>query len=514
VSRVVPGDRISLAVRDPGESTLRLVAVDQSGEDDPALGRNVVLDSEQRNLEELFGLQSTQRIDDLRACPGPWAGRLAALGLRSFLSAPVVSDHLVVGCVNVGRREVGAFSPGEQALLESLTPHVAAALSNARAYRELRLARAELEQAQEQILRVERLRSIGEVAEGVAHDFNNVLSVILSRTQMLLREEKDPDRRTNLEIVEAAARDARDTVRRIQGFAGRSDEESFMPVNLDQVVQEALAMTSYRWRDAAERDGHTIIVETMLGSAPRVRGNPAEIRQVLINMIYNACDAMPQGGRLSIRTASEAGWGRLVVADTGVGMDEDTMAQAFGLFFTTKGSGNTGLGLSISQGIVQRHGGQIEVQSKVGEGTTFTVSLPLAEQQQDKPAPPQSEPTPSGDLRVLVVDDDAVVLAALQEAVQTLGYQAAGAPNGAAALQMVAAQQFDLVITDLGMPGMSGWQVAEEVKRLSPGTQVIILTGWGDTVENSRYVEETLTKPVELRTLQEVLARVQARRVA
>jgi CheY-like chemotaxis protein len=222
---------------------------------------------------------------------------------------------------------------------------------------------------------------------------------------------------------------------------------------------------------------------------------------------------MPQGGHITVRTDSEEGVGRFAVTDTGVGMDEATREHIFDLFFTTKGASNTGLGLAISQGVIQRHGGRIAVVSAPGKGTTFTVSLPLTTDKTEEETDLTSTP-PTSTLQVLVVDDDPMVREALQMALDAIGYPAVGAPNGQEAVELVKEQPFDVVVTDLGMPGMSGWKVAEEVKRLSPRTQVMILTGWGETIEPTRFVDETLSKPLELSVLREVMSRAEARKAA
>ncbi len=513
VRRVVGGAGVALIMCEPGGHLGRIVGVDGALATDPVAGTGAQVDLHRMGLEEAAREGRCLYLPDLALDPQPVAQRLCALGIRSSVILPLLCDGLLTGGLCVARRGVDDFSAQDRALLESLAPHLAAAIKNAQAYDQLRTARAELQRAQEQMIRTERLRSVGEVAGGVAHDFNNLLGVILSRVQVLLQQCPQPETRNSLQAIEKAARDGRDTVRRIQQFVGRRSGEALVIADLDEIVRGALQFTAYRWRDQAEREELPLEMHVELGAAPLVRVNPVEIREVAVNLILNACDALPHGGFLTVRTGIAEGWARLQVTDNGVGMDEATLAQAFELFYSTKGEGNAGLGLAVSEGIVQRHGGRIEVDSAPGQGTSFTVSLPLVAEPpaQEEVRMPQ---TPPGDLlRVLVVDDDPAVLSAMQEAIDALGYCALGVASGAAALDLVRQQYFDVVVTDLGMPGMSGWQVAEEVKRLSPSTQVMILTGWGDTIEPTRYVDETLTKPVELSVLREAMARAGQRRV-
>lgn len=513
VGRVVPGDRISVVSCEPGNHRLRIMAIGGEGEADSMTGERAEFDAEDTWIGQVIAEKTSQYIPDLAQREKPVEQHLYQMGIRSVVLVPIVCEDLCLGSLNIGREEVDGFSEQERELLESLTPYVAAAINNARAYDQLRQARQELEAAQGQMVQIERLRAIGEVAGGVAHDFNNVLGTILGRTQVLLAQTKDEAMQESLELMQTAARLGRETVKRIQRFMGRQEEEAYVPVNLDQLVEEALDMTRYRWKDEAQREGITINTRKQLGAGPTIRANAAEVREVLINLITNACDAMPEGGTLSVATTVEEGWATVEIADSGMGMNEETREQVFDLFFTTKGSENSGLGLTISQGIIQRHGGRIELESSPGEGTVFKVCLPLTGEEEEARSE-ETELTTSGPLRVLIVDDDSMLLGTMQEALKILEYDAATAGDGAAAIQQVEAEHFDVVITDLGMPGMSGWQVAEEVKQISPQTYVIILTGWGDSIEPNQYVDDTLAKPVEMDTLRQVLGKLASRRAA
>jgi signal transduction histidine kinase len=244
-------------------------------------------------------------------------------------------------------------------------------------------ALAELRATQEEITRQERLRALGQMASGIAHDFNNTLSLILGYTQMLLAGSIDPQDRQKvtraLQVIDMAARDAARGVGRLREFyRPREKGEAFLPVNLNEVVGQTTSLTQPRWMTQAQADGLAIHVETALGDIPPVLGNEAALREMLTNLIFNAVDAMPEGGTITIRTRAEGERVLLEVSDTGTGMTEETRQRCLDPFFTTKGERGTGLGLAMVDGITRRHEGTIEVKSELGCGTSVTVRLPVS----------------------------------------------------------------------------------------------------------------------------------------
>jgi CheY-like chemotaxis protein len=313
-------------------------------------------------------------------------------------------------------------------------------------------------------------------------------------------------------------------------------------VDLAPLVQEALELTRPHWRDAVQRHGHVIEAHVALGDLPPALGSPPEIREALANVILNAADAMPAGGTLTIRGAvvrtprrlealspgERQGWSLLAgsgeggaagaaggpgaewievrVQDTGVGMPEDVRRRIFEPFFSTKGGRGTGLGLSIVYSIMERHGGHVAVSSVPGQSTTVTLRFRLA-----RPTPaPAPVPAPSAQpvRHLLLVEDDEQVREALADLLRTKGHTVMEADGGTAALSVLAQAAIDLVITDLGMPGMSGWDVAKAAKERSPSLPVLLLTGWGDRVAqeaSDNAVDRVLSKPVRLQDLQEAI---------
>ena len=335
-------------------------------------------------------------------------------------------------------------------------------------------------------------------------------------------------------LVESSIGDIRDTVTRLRSFYRKRDlEEAWSPVNLNAVVRAVLDLSRPQWRDIADRGGITIEVEPELAEdLPVIQGNASEIRQAVMNLVLNAIHAMPEGGRLAIRTflylgkpkmgmprgrAADGGDQICVeIADTGVGMDEATLARCFDPFFTTKGQEGTGLGLAIVYGTLQRHGGEVEVESAPGEGTTVRLRFPV--RAEDGSAAEETPPRitlPA--LRVLLIDDAADVLAAVTELLEAEGHIVHGEQSGQAGLDVLTAAQaeaepFDVVITDLGMPVMDGRKVAQAVKALPDAPPVILMTGWGHQLRAEddvpAEVDALVNKPPDPTALMQALARV------
>lgn len=326
----------------------------------------------------------------------------------------------------------------------------------------------------------ERLTALGQMAGGIAHDFNNLLQAILGYAQLMARSPGNADVvRRGLDVIEKAANGGAETVRRIQKFARLRPDEPFVTMDLNQVVRDSLAITRPRWEEKKVKGGVPLQLELELGPVPVVMGRPAELNEVITNLVLNAIDAMPKGGTLRIRTRlGDHRHAVITVADTGMGMSEEVRKKVFDPFFTTKGEEGTGLGLSVSHSIVERHGGDLKVDSRTGEGTTFTITLPIGMN-------PSGESTPGGEPglerkgRILLVDNDPQVLSILGEMLKDAGHHVLPVPSGPEALRVFVPSGFDLVITNVGMPEMSGWDVAEQLRGRDANVPVIFITGWG-----------------------------------
>jgi PAS domain S-box-containing protein len=326
----------------------------------------------------------------------------------------------------------------------------------------------------------ERLTALGQMAGGIAHDFNNLLQAILGYAQLMARSPGNTDVvRRGLDVIEKAANSGAETVRRIQKFARLRPEEPFVSMDLNQVVRDSLAITRPRWEEKKVKGGVPLQLELELGPVPMVMGRPAELNEVITNLVLNAIDAMPRGGTLHIRTRlGDHRHAVITVADTGMGMSDDVRKRVFDPFFTTKGEEGTGLGLSVSHSIVERHGGDLRVDSHPGQGTTFTITLPIGMSQTGE-SPPGGETRGERKGRILLVDNDPQVLSILGEMLKDAGHHVLPVPSGAEALRVFVPSGFDLVITNVGMPEMSGWDLAERLRLGDPNVPVIFITGWG-----------------------------------
>jgi PAS domain S-box-containing protein len=331
-----------------------------------------------------------------------------------------------------------------------------------------------------QVLQSEKLTALGQLAGGIAHDFNNQLQAILGYTQLMKRAPWDLEMvQKALAIVEAAALGGTETVRRIQEFARARPDEALVPVDLNQVVHDAIAITHPRWEEQVARRGAGLELKLDLKAGLPVNGRPAALGEVVTNLILNAIDAMPNGGSLTITTRQE-GVDRVIltVSDTGIGMPDSVRQRIFEPFFTTKGQRGSGLGLSVSHSIVKRHGGEIRVESEPGRGTTFRLSFPASTWPTEGAAPP-ARPQARRDARVLVVDDEPQVLSILTEMLKRGGHTVTTAGSGEEALGVFAPGRFDVVLTDIGMSGTNGWRLAERIRQLDAEVGVLFVTGWG-----------------------------------
>lgn len=359
----------------------------------------------------------------------------------------------------------------------------------------------------------DKLHAVGQMASGVAHDFNNVLATILGRTQLLKRLAENEQLRRGLEIIETAALDGAATARRIQNFARLNQTNAELKfINLNQLISDCLEFTSTRWNNDAHAHGINYEVTTSLGEDVISRGDASELREVFVNLIFNALDAMPKGGRLHISTSVDANQAMVQVTDNGIGMPEDVKQRIFEPFFTTKGSSGTGLGLSVSLSIISHHGGTIEIESEVGKGTSFHICLPLAKAEQTEISTVTviDEPMPSANM--LIVDDEDSVREVLADILEIFGHSVVQSASAQEGIKILEQESFDVIFTDLAMPDLDGWALAEQVRERWPKTKIILMTGYGaDTnPEKQVKVDAIVSKPFEIEQLRVTLSKLLA----
>ncbi len=430
---------------------------------------------------------------------------LAEPSIKSEAVFPLKVRNQVFGVLNIESVELNGFDEEDLKVLSSFASQMSISIENAQLFSDLKQTLQELKQAQDQIVQAEKLRAMGEMASGVAHDFNNVLAVVLGNIQLLLyqMDRLSPEEiREGLKAIERSSKDGAETVRRIQEFTGVRRDREFISLSLNEIVTEVANITQPRWKGQTQKKGIQIELLTQLGDIPLIMGNPSELREVLTNIIFNAVDAMPEGGKLTIATQPQSeDWVEVRIVDKGMGMTEEVKRRVFDPFFSTKGVKNSGLGMSVSYGIIKRHGGEILIESERGKGTTFIIHLPTGygEEAVVKEVVSIKESKPA---RILVIDDEDSVRDILSRMLKINGHQVVVASNGEEGIERFKSEPFDIVFTDLGMPRLSGWEVGKTIKGINPKVPIAMITGWGVELDREKMGESgidlIISKPFNL----------------
>lgn len=491
-----------------------------------ALADSADLDSGSRLVIASEGLEccasgAVVERPNLNDSASPLATILVRAGLAAAAMAPLALNDQVFGLLLTARRKACSFSAEDCEFLRQLGEQVALAVHQVRLLSDLQNANAELRASREAALQQERLRALGQMASGVAHDINNAISPVSIYCDLLQQMEPNlgDEAKDFLKTIQHSIQDVAGIVARLREFYRQRDQQTeLFPVLLNHVAKEVVKLTRARWVDMPQERGIVIDMDLQLAEAlPEVLGIETEIREALINLVFNAVDAMPNGGKLTLRTGLTTEMPPRVfieARDSGVGMDEDTRRRCLDPFFTTKGERGTGLGLAMVSGIALRHEAEISIASAPNEGTTIRLTFPVPKEALLKRAPVDATVTvPS--MKVLVVDDDPLISRALDFGLQVDGHTvltAEGGSEGIARFQEALAQgaPFDAVITDLGMPHVDGRKVAAAVKSAAPQTPLILLTGWGqrliDAGDIPAHVDLVLSKPPRLGEIREALA--------
>jgi len=543
----VPIDFGCICLYDPQEEVLTVTSVGALSRD---TALELALTEKARVPVDRNGLSRCVRGElvyepDIGASQYPFPSTLAKGGLRALVVAPLRAESRVFGVLVAARREPEAFSSGDCEFLRQLSEHVALAAHQAQLYDALQQAYENLRQSQETVVQQERLRALGQMASGVAHDINNAISPIALYTESLLeREPALSDRaRAYLTTIQTAIHDVARTVSRMREFYRPQEAQAALArVELDRLIRGVLELTQARWRDLPQERGAVIELQTdLVNPSAVIMAAENEIRDALTNLIFNAADAMPDGGTLTVRTkialrqpkpeGTNGSQGAdaaespievvcLEVSDTGLGMDEETRRRCLEPFFTTKGERGTGMGLAMVYGMAQRHRAELEIDSVPGEGTTVRLVFPAAPRAADATGKQLALGLPVRPLRILIVDDDPLIIESLRETLRGDGHRVTAAEGGQAGIDAFETarsrgEPFELVITDLGMPYVDGRKVSAAIKAALPHTPVVLLTGWGQrlTAENQvpPHVDRVLNKPPRLRDLRAALAELARR---
>jgi len=523
----LPVDFCCICLYNPEAETLTVTCVGVNSE---ALAMDLALSERARIVVDQNGLArcvSGHLVyePNLGQLDFPFPRRLAQGGLGSVVAAPLRSESNIFGILIAARHRPDGFSSTDCEFLRQLSEHVAVAAHQAQIYSALQQAYDDLRRTQQAVMEQERLRVLGQMASGIAHDINNALSPVALYTESLLERETDlsPRTRAYLETTQRAIDDVAHTVGRMREFYRQREPQLILaPVDLNALVGQVLELTRARWSDMPQQRGIVIRMRTVLEpSLPPVAGIESEIREALTNLIFNAVDAMQHGGTLTLRTRTAGTTAsslparvHVQVEDTGIGMDEETRRRCLEPFFTTKGERGTGLGLAMVYGVAQRQNAELEVESVPGAGTTVGLNFPAASVVADKPQMAGSHVTRTR-LPILLIDDDPLIIKSLQAILEHDGHAVTAANGGRQGIDILRAaverdERFAVVITDLGMPYVDGRQVATAVKTACRDTPVILLTGWGqrlleddDVPEN---VDRVLNKPPKLYQLRAALA--------
>lgn len=527
VETQLPADFACLCLHDDVDHSLTVETVGANSWElafELAMRERARVEIDENGLSRCVGGQLVYE-PDIATLDFPFPKRLAAGGLRSLVIAPLQVENRVFGVLVVARFRANAFVSGECEFLRQLSEHAALAAHQAQIYAALQQAYDDLRQSQQAVMLQDRLRALGQMASGIAHDINNALTPVALYTEAMLETETglSDSGRANLEIVRRAVTDVAHTIERMREFYRQREEQlASMPVDLNELVQQILDLTKARWSDMALQRGVVIRTELELDAdLPAILGIASEIREALINLVLNSVDAMEADGVLTLRTRftaganGGAGTADVEIVDNGIGMDAGTQQRCLEPFFTTKGERGTGLGLAMVYGMAQRHGAETSIVSAEGEGTLVRLSFPAHPKVAAEEGDEGSAPLPATRLYVLLVDDDPVLLKALGDTLEREGHHISLANDGQSGIDIFRTalnegEAFDVVITDLGMPYVDGRKVASDIKALSPTTPIILLTGWGQglsaDVDPPRHVDQILSKPPKLREIREALA--------
>jgi signal transduction histidine kinase len=472
-------------------------------------------------------------VDDIATDPRFNRTNNPQYGNGSFICMPIRVGDRVIGVINMAKRRDGAladtlrlppFGSTDLQFLNALMTYIGYAVDNSRLLEEAQSSATQLQgvvddlkSTQAQLVRGETLRAMGQLSSGMAHHLNNLFAVILGRVELLMGKVQEQSVRRSLEIIQRTAQDGAEVVRRVQRFSRVQPVSDAVAVDLNQLVHEVVELTRPRWQDEAQLRGSRIEVAVETGTVGAAAGEPAPLREVLMNLLLNAADSITQAGKVTLRTWTRDDRVYCSVSDTGSGMPEEVRRRALEPFFTTKGPKATGLGLSVAYGTVQRYGGTLTVESTEGQGTSVEVSLPTASATASfAKTSTGARNEPVVPLRILVIDDELQVRATLAEMLEEQGHSVTQAPGGREGLSYLGSnpELVDVVISDLGMPDMNGWDVAKGIQGRWPQLPVGLITGWGETEitrEERSRVNFVITKPFDKAVLRATMADIRPR---
>jgi signal transduction histidine kinase/ActR/RegA family two-component response regulator len=497
--RVIPSEYILIALYHGLTETFEILAT--FPRDDPLqpAPRTRLPASELAPLDEVARTCQARYQAALNRPRSPFERELYGRGLRGYIGVPISTTASCLGVLCVGTREADRYLADHVELLQQLSIHIALAIRNAEVYETMKRAVEHVRVVHERLIGAEKFKALGQMAGGVAHEFNNALGGILGRSQILARQTQDPTILQGLEAINEIGWRAAETVRRLQEFARDRSPAGMVTVTLSEVLAPFLEEARLHLAEEQQATGHSYTLDVSLDDDAYLEAHPEELREALRSMLTNAIEAMPQGGRITIRSERIASSILLRLADTGRGMTREEQLRAFEPFYSTKSLTGVGLGLSVAYGIVSRHRGDIQLNSEPGRGTELALRFPIVEQPLlDLGLPPEMNRPPS----VLIVDDELQLAEVLIDVFQQEGYRVTHCASGQEAVGLIKVRDYDLVCTDLNTGDLPGWEVIRVTKGTHPHTPVLLITGFSDQLQPERVrasgVEAVIPKPFNI----------------
>ena len=436
---------------------------------------------------------------------------ISGLITKSILCVPLKSKSKLIGVLEVVNKIDGvSFTEEDAMLLNFFANQAAIAIENARYHAELKYKYEEEKEMQEKLAESEKLRALGLMTSGIAHDFNNILAIITGNIDLIEIEEDKDKILKKVQIIKKTVIGSAKTIKRLQKYARtKNDELQFRAIRLNDLVREAIEIATPMWKDGSHAKGLSVeIVDALTEDELIILGDDTDLRETIINMIFNSVDAMPQGGKIHIATYAKNESIYLALSDNGTGMTEETKNRIFDPFFTTKGMDHSGLGMSMLYGTIKRHNGSIDIKTAPGEGTTFTIALPKGKEKIEKRDGTQGSVVERRKSNILIIDDEPEIGAMLSEILSKQGHQASVFESGKGGLEAFKEGSYEIVITDLGMPDISGWDVINIARQIEPDVITGIITGWDISEEEAKQkgVDFLITKPFESNQLVQAVA--------
>ncbi|MFH0930490.1 MAG: ATP-binding protein [Candidatus Zixiibacteriota bacterium] len=424
--------------------------------------------------------------------------------ITSALCTPLRVNGLVKGVLNVNLiNRQRKFNENDLQLLSIFAESVSIAIEKASLQQELK-------ERMNQLIQAEKFKAVGKLTSALMHDFNNFLSIIIGRAQLLSVQIRDPNLSKHTEAIIKVSTQAADIIQRLNQFGVPIPEKEFRNLDLNQVVKEAIELTKPKWNAWAKLKGVRIKIEQELSQLPPVFGNPADLREVIINMILNSIDALPKGGVISFRTWQEEQNIYLSLKDNGIGMNEEVKKKLFDPFFSSKPEKGNGLGLTVAHSIILQHNGKITVESKESKGTTFIIRVPVSKVKEKEEETAKIE-LPVEKVNILLIEEDEDLQGVLMDMLSAEGYEVKVANSGTEGISLLKVEKYDVIISDLGISGMTGWDFASEAKEINPKIPVILVSEWGDQILTREAkdlgVELILSKPIKRENLKRAIDR-------